>query len=355
MKKTLVFLGVVALVACNQPSAVGPTEVEPPPLPDLATVSEKVKPPVSPTDTSDETRGFEITDDGKMAYSTVTNELSKASGFALACYKGNMGNLEEQELVGNPSVVRLRVGEKHDFSALLACGVLNQCDNLFNIRNVPDKPPHSSKTLNSKIIKGDDCPLPPCRPPAKPPRCEYGPARYDPKNCTYACPPCVMPPTPKCPFGPAIAEGCGWTCPPCMKQCPEGTHLHPETCDCWCNPVGKPECAEQTWNENTCSWEGDCPCEYSLSHPKVGQVFCHNLVIQKLECSHFAPGTTQVGYDGGSTPNASMSADVVIVKAGGGKVCGKKKRYIVYQDVTVGDPLKSGWSHTTYCNCSQPE
>lgn len=217
--------------------------------------------------------------------------------------------------------------------------------------DMPDQP---KCPYGPAIMDGCGWKCPPCVLPDPPP-CRYGPAIPDKEACEWNCPPCVLPTPPDCPFGPAIPDriSCSWSCPPCEVICPEGEHLHPETCDCWCNPVGKPECVEQTWNEVTCSWEGDCPCEYSISHPKVGKVFCHNLVAQKMECSHFAPGTAQVGYTGGSTPFASMNADVVILKKGGGKVCGTKKRYIVYENVTAGDPLKAGWSHTTYCNCKK--
>lgn len=167
--------------------------------------------------------------------------------------------------------------------------------------------------LHNKTFTIPECKEGCVKPPA--PQCDFGPAIYNAEDCTYQCPPCVMPPVPKCPFGEAIPVGCGWVCPPCVLDdppefphgppianletcewvcppcimppppecpfgppvphpvvcswvcppceviCPEGEHLHPETCDCWCDPIGKPECPEQTWNEELCVWEGDCPCE----------------------------------------------------------------------------------------------
>lgn len=272
------------------------------------------------------------------------------------------------------------------------------------------KPPPPECEFGAAIYNPGDCTwqCPPCYPPPMP-ACPSGVPTLDPGTCTWMCPPCVKPPAPTCPFGPAIWDGeackwicppcimppkptcpsgrepipdptvtctwscpsctppppptcpygpptydpvtCIWTCPPCVLTCDPGFRLDPIACICICKPVGKPECPEQKWSEETCAWEGDCLCEYSISHAEVGEVFCHDLVRQKNECSHFAPGTAQIGYDDGSTPIASMSADVVIVKAGGGGICGKEKRYIVYENVTVGDPLTSDWSHTTYCNC----
>jgi hypothetical protein len=377
-------------------------------------------------------------------------------GFALACYEGNMNNLEEQDLVGNPPVVELRPGESHDFSAPLACGVKNQCDNLFNISRVPQKPPHANLTLNSKIIKGDDCPTPCTKPPE--PECEFGPAIYDKSSCTWTCPPCVMPPPPECQFGDAVPEGCGWRCPPCILEdppecehgpaignpetcewvcppctlppppeceygpptphpdvcewtcppcpvleceenfvfnpktcqcecpiveCPPDTHMHPEECKCYCNPdpitrecdeqqwnevtcewegecvcepEGEPECPEQEWDEELCEWVGDCPCQFSITHP-LRQVFCHeNIPGPVAECAHFAPGTVPI-WSGPAFITAQMDADVVIAKKGGGPVCGNDKRYKIFEDVQLSDPLPGigGWSHTTYCNCDEPQ
>ena len=116
-----------------------------------------------------------------------------------------------------------------------------------------------------------------------PPQCEFGPAIYSSKGCTYTCPPCILPPPPGCEFGDPTPHPvvCSWVCPPCpVLECEEGFtfntktcqcectleclpnyHLHPETCDCWCDPIGEPECPEQTWNEETCSWVGECPPE----------------------------------------------------------------------------------------------
>lgn len=240
---------------------------------------------------------------------------------------------------------------------------------------------------------------PPCVLP-EPPECPFGPPIPDLEACKYTCPPCVKPPQPEeckepewneelcmweccemptppgCKYGPPTPHPvlCSWVCPPCpvleceagytfnpktcececTLVCEPGFHLHPDECKCYCDPVGEPECLEQTWNEELCIWEGECPCEYTITAPKIGKVFCWPLVQPKLECQTFAPGTVPIAKIDGSSPFATMDADVVIQKKGGGQVCGKKKRYIVYQDVMTGDPLKSGWSHTTYCVCQRP-
>jgi len=237
---------------------------------DVGSYQQSVEPstpaePVAPS--KDELHGFEITSDGTKAYSSITNELSRVETFALACYSGNMNNLDEQELVGSPTVVKLEPREEHNFEAPLACGVLNQCDNVFNIRVVSKKPAHHSKTLNAKIIMGDPCPTPVgCTKPKEKPQCEFGPAIYNAGNCTYSCPGCVMPEKPECPYGDAIVDGCGWVCPECVlstpPECPFGPAIPDrESCKWDC-----PECVVE-WLEQDPIRENES--EYDVCVPIV--------------------------------------------------------------------------------------
>jgi hypothetical protein len=143
------------------------------------------------------------------------------------------------------------------------------------------------------------------------------------------------------------------------KECPPGYHLHIDDCTCYCDPVGEPECQEQFWNEETCAWEGECPCEYEITHP-LREVFCHENVPggPDVECAHFAPGTTSI-WSGPAFITAQMDADVVIAKTGSGGRCDpvSDKLYKIFEGVQSSDPLPGigGWSHTTYCNCDEPQ
>lgn len=94
------------------------------------------------------------------------------------------------------------------------------------------------------------------------PKCEFGLAVYNPKNCTYECPPCVTPEQPKCQYGPPQIDGCGWKCPPCVLpppiQCEFGPPISDMKSCSWSCPPCVVEWIEQSpVRENETDY-GDC-------------------------------------------------------------------------------------------------
>lgn len=206
-----------------------------------------------------------------------------------------------------------------------------------------------------------DCEEKPCK--AEPmPNCSYGPAIYNPINCSWKCPTCEMPEPPECPFGDAVPMGCDWVCPPCTTQCAEGFHLHPETCDCWCDPVGEPECDNQVWNERTCSWEGDCyECDSSMFNEGCYE---GNVDTSQHLFDQFGICMSRVQHSGShwsSCKLAEIDAAVVIVKGGNGfRLYTDVQRWDIIcsycggltpSDVSEADTKRPNISHISYFDC----
>lgn len=213
--------------------------------------------------------------------------------------------------------------------------------------------------------KGDFIIVCACVQPAAP-KCEFGSAVYNPKDCTYACPPCVMPEPPECQFGPPQIDGCGWKCPPCvlppMPQCQFGPPigdmnsctwscppctvecqlpkvLDPEACACVCPKPGKPDCPEQVWDAETCSWVGDCyECDMSSLNPGC---YAGNISTKQHFFDRFGicmRRSQKTGSQNRSCTPAKRSADAVVVKGG--------PQFRLYINVTKGQRL------CTYCPAS---
>ena len=97
------------------------------------------------------------------------------------------------------------------------------------------------------------------------------------------------------------------------------------------------------------------PCaNINTADHSTGVKLCHGLISGggQAECSHFAPGSVFLGKFNGPESTASMDAKYAIVKGG---ACANKqgKKYWIFEDVQVGDPIKNGQSHTTYCGCPE--
>ena len=112
--------------------------------------------------------------------------------------------------------------------------------------------------------------------------CEFGVKGLDFIECTFECnpkPPCEPTGEPECQEQTWDTNSCSWVgecvCEPTGEpECQEQT-WSTDSCswvgECICDPVGEPECQEQTWSTDSCSWVGECPepgvCIYEYGGP----------------------------------------------------------------------------------------
>lgn len=226
MKKwicTAIGMAVLIVVACSSdknpagPSAVAPIS----PSPFTQQTSQPPSNPSSPSTPEDTTAGHASwSDDGKIVTVDMTSALGYAENFGLSCYYGDMEDPSAQTLVEGGENKVVKAGDGKVLHAPLQCGVINQCDWYYDLDEPLKIPYYGDYRIAGKYIHGDKCPPPPekCTPDPEP-QCEYGPAIYNSKDCTYTCPPyeCIQPDPPKCLYGPAIwdAVACEWSCPEC--------------------------------------------------------------------------------------------------------------------------------------------
>ncbi len=94
--------------------------------------------------------------------------------------------------------------------------------------------------------------------------CEFGVKSLDTIECTFDCnpkPPCEPHGEPECQEQTWDTNSCSWVG------------------ECVCEPTGEPECQEQTWNTQSCSWEGECVCD------PTGEPECQEQVWDFDSCS----------------------------------------------------------------------
>jgi len=165
-----------------------------------------------------------------------------------------------------------------------------------------------------------------------------------------------MPDEPECPFGPAIPdmEACDWSCPPCEIQCEEPKLPNLDTCSCECPPPGEPECVEQRYDEETCSWVGEClTCEDIELEPGCYPGNIDNVAQFKsyfeIDPDFCITRLKHIGSKPKSCIPSPIRAQWVVVKGG--------PQFRLYQNVGVGDQL------CTYCptaglsetECAKPD
>ncbi len=94
--------------------------------------------------------------------------------------------------------------------------------------------------------------------------CEFGVKGLDFIECTFECnpkPPCEPHGEPECQEQTWSTDSCSWVG------------------ECVCEPTGEPECVEQTWDTNSCSWVGECVCD------PIGEPECQEQVWDFDSCS----------------------------------------------------------------------
>jgi hypothetical protein len=269
--KKLALLLIAGMMGCISEMATGPD-----PVPEsIKPITETVQPtPVdTPVSTTWTKPTFEVR--GDKIYVTITNPKQGPRYVGLACYLGQVHNIEGQTLgsANHWKVVKLGAGESIELGVALQCGH-NQCDAFFDFATPPVPPWFGSKLIAATLLS-HECTPPECT------TCE----------CRGDCPP-----------------------PPCVK--------------------GKPECEELVWNQELCTWVGECreceiPPDYNLTVDRP-------LGNPRSECAYFGdyvPGTP---------------ADFWVTKCG--------KFYEVTESKWLGPTCSNGKdvSHRTPCKCDGP-
>lgn len=153
------------------------------------------------------------------------------------------------------------------------------------------------------------------------PKCEFGPALYDPKTCTWSCPPCVMPEPPKCQFGPPVPDGCGWVCPPCVlppaPECPFGKAIPDmKACGWDCPPCvlpSPPQCefGPPVPDREACDWTcPECQPEWIAQEPVRENETEYGLCVEGEPTSFLATRTDPPTID--CPGHKSRTVDIVI-------------------------------------------
>lgn len=211
----------------------------------------------------------------------VVTTGSHKEDIILACYADPLGNIGGQVLIEYKHVL-LQPGESGHLSIKLpdnqkgeTCAV--QCD-LVSGRKTPKTPPFYTRDeliAFGEVGKGEcisDTPsCTDCGGCTKTPdpskeglECEW----LGSEICLWGCK-CVPTEEPECPEQKWSYESCsyvgGCVCTPeGKKECETQTWDY-EKCAyvgaCVCEPVGEKECPEQTWSESKCEYVGDCPEE----------------------------------------------------------------------------------------------
>jgi hypothetical protein len=282
---------VFAYLACGEgdsPTApsMAPAPEAPAPVPQVTNSPAAPTAPTAPVEPDTAAYIADWSNDGKVATIKMESLLDRAENFGFSCYGNGLAPLDQQRLVEGGVNEIVLAGKKRTMKAPLECGTVNQCDLYFNLDEPLVVPNYGGNLVSAQHITPDDCEPPPpnkCKNQTldltvtkeflAAPQVVNGtvppPALY--KVCAISTQPGTVLEDGQPAFDfPANSEtcelfryGCGQThmftakteclsdhktvnTKPCGGECPE--------------PRPKPECPEQTWDEKTCSWVGECEC-----------------------------------------------------------------------------------------------
>lgn len=226
----------------------------------------------TPPDTS-RTATARFWTNGESVYTEIQNNRGQAENFVFVCYEDPTGQIEDQIILEPDHRISLTNGQNTGRLGLKMpknkdggmCKI--QCDSVQ--RKTPRTIPYyTAVELLAYFERGTGLCEKPCEVDCEPDECTKGPD----------------------PSGPGLEcewlgdEICKWGCkctPTTEPECPEQRWDY-ESCSwvggCLCEPNGEPECAEQKWDPIKCKWVGDCECK------PIGEKECPIQVWDPVKC-----------------------------------------------------------------------